>query len=172
MNEKILKPITINVNRFKREFNRLSKMSSFERAMDKAIDAKADKWLDYVPLSKAQLFDTPHLDTPITVLRPMTNGSLSPARSTFRGAMQEQLTILHRSTEVLAILHAMGFYVLPTDFAVLRLDREEDMRWCIICRKQHNVTEFAQNKHFPNGLHFACKRSLADGGRGIWRKAG
>jgi hypothetical protein len=172
LNEKILQPLKMDIGRFKREFNRLSKMTTFQRALDVAIDKKADRWLDYVPLSKAQLFDTPYLDKPITVLRPMANGSLAPARSTFRGAMQEQISILHRPTEAIAILHAMGFFVLPSDLAVIRVEPIADMRYCILCKKHHLITEFAQNKHFPNGIHFACKRSLGENNGGFWRRAG
>lgn len=172
MNEKLLKPLKLDIGRFKREYKRLASMTTFQRALDVAIDKKADKWLDYVPMSKAQLFDTPYLDKPITVLRPMANGSLAPARSTFRGAMQEQISILHRPTEAIAILHALGFYVLPSDFAVIRIESIEEMRYCILCKKTHNVSEFAPNKHFPNGLSFACKRSLGENNGGFWRRAG
>jgi hypothetical protein len=76
LDNKVIQPLRLNVDRFKREYKRLSAMTTFQRAMDVAIDKKADKWMAYTPLTKAQLFDTPHLDQPIAILRPMATGNI------------------------------------------------------------------------------------------------
>jgi hypothetical protein len=172
VNNKVIQPLHLNVERFKREYKRLSTMTTFTRAMDKAIDIKADKWMAYTPLSKAQLFDTPHLEKPIAILRPMASGNIAPARSSYRAGMLENISVFKRPTEALAILSALGFFVLPSDFEVWRQENSDEMRWCILCKRTHKVSEFAANKHFPNGLSFACKRSLGGNNGGFWERTG
>lgn len=168
---KTIAPVRLDISRFKREFSRLSKMTTYQRAMDKAIDIKADKWLSYVPLTKEQLFDIPHLDRPMTIIKPYGDGKLAPARSTYNGDVRAQRSIVGRPTEAAAILHAQGYYVIDSDFVVIRQEPNKQVRWCIICRTHHDIADFKQNKRYLNNLSFACKRSLEDGKRGIWRKA-
>ncbi len=170
--ETVLQPVTLNLARFKREFARLSKMTTFQRAMDKAIDAKADKWLSYTPLTKDQLFDTVDESVTITIVAITAAGKLTHARSTRGSATwHNQLTLIARPTEMRAILHAQGFLVLDSDFVVVRQEPSREVRFCIFCRTTHEITDFKQNKHYLNGYSYACKRSLDDGKRGIWRKA-
>lgn len=172
MEEKILQPLKMDVGRFKREFSRLSKMTTYQRAMDKAVDAKADKWLDYVPLTQAELFDDVVEGVHITLVAMAVDGNLAHTRSTHRGArFHKQQTVIHRPTEMKAILHAQGLLVIESDFVVIRQEPSKEMRWCIVCRKNHEVTDFVPHKRYLNGLSYACKRSLADGKRGAWRKA-
>lgn len=169
--DKCIKPLALNLSRFKKEYARLSAMTTYQRANDKAIDIKADKWLSYIPLSREQLFDTIDASCSITIISCITDGKLSHARSTRHSATwYEQRTILARPTEMLATLHAQGFYVLDSDFVVIRQEPNKEMRWCVICRCQHEVTDFKQNKRYLNGLSYACKRSLEDVKRGVWRK--
>lgn len=171
MEQKALQPLTINVARFKKEYKRLSGMTTFARAMDRAIDRKADKWLSYTPLSKDQLFDTIDSRDHMTIIVPF-GGQLHHARSTYRGASwYGQKTVLLRPTHTLAILHAMGMMVLESDFVVIRQESGKQMRWCVVCRKEHALTDFVAHKRYLNGFSFACRRSLADKGRLNWRKA-
>ncbi len=170
MEQKVLQPIRLNIAKFKREYKRLEGMTTFQRAIDKAIDAKADKWLDYVPLTKEQLFDDEFKN--ITIVSTFANGELSSSRSTRRGAgWYTQYTVLSRPTEVRAILHASGFMVLESDFVVVRQEPNRQMRWCILCHREHEVVNFVSHKRYLNGLSYACKRSLDEGKRGAWRKA-
>lgn len=146
-------------------------MSVYQRAMDKAIDIKADKWLSYTPLTKEQLFDTVDENVMITVVSLTVNGHYSQ-RSTHRGATwHQQLTVIARPTEMRAILHAQGFLVLDSDFVFIRQEPNKELRWCIICKTHHEVTDFVPHKRYLSGLSYACKRSLNDGKRGMWRKA-
>lgn len=168
--ERTIKPLALDITRFKREFKRLSKMSVFQRAMDHAIDIKADRWLSYTPLSKEQLFDTVDHRDFMTIIVPF-GGRLSHARSTYRGASwYGQKTVLSRPTHTLGILHALGMFVLDSDFVVIRQEPNRQTRYCVICKAHHEVTDFIRNKRYLNELSFACKRSLEDGKRGIWRK--
>lgn len=170
MEAKALQPITLNYQKFKREYKRLEALSTFARAMDKAIDIKADKWLSYTPLSKDQLFDTVDHRDFITIIVPF-GGQLCHARSTYRGAaFYAQRTIWARPTHTLGILHALGMFVLDSDFIVVRQEPNKQVRWCIICRTSHSVTEFAQNKRYLNGLAFACRRAQAEKAAYVWRK--
>lgn len=169
--ERTLQPLALNLTRFKAEYKRLSAMTTYQRAMDKAIDSKADKWLSYKPLSKEQLFDTVDASCSVTIVSCIAGGNLSQARSTYHGATwYEQRTILARPTEMLAVLHAQGFLVLDTDFVVVRQEPNKEERYCIICRTHHNVSDFKPHKRYLNGLSFACRKSLEDAKRGVWRK--
>jgi hypothetical protein len=170
--DKPIHAIKLDINRFKREFKRLHAMTTFQRANDKAIDIKADKWLSYKPLTRAQLFDTVDASCSVTIVSCLPGGDLSQARSTYHGATwYEQRTILKRPTEMLAVLHAQGFLILDTDFIVVRQEPNKELRYCYICGTHHEVTDFIKNKRYLNEYSYACKRSLADGKRGIWRKA-
>lgn len=168
---KVIKPLALNIARFKKEYVRLSKMSIYQRAVDKAIEIKADKWLSYTPLSKEQLFDTVDASCSVTIISCVADGKLSHARSTRHSATwYEQRTILARPTEMLATLHAQGFYVLDSDFVVIRQEPNREMRYCILCKKQHEVSNFIRNKRYLNDYSFACRASLEDAKRGVWRK--
>lgn len=171
MNDKILQPLSLDVGRFKREFNRLSKMTTYQRCMDKAIDIRADKWMSYVPLTKAELFDDEMKN--ITVVSTFANGELSSSRSTHRGAgWHTQYTVLARPTEVKAILHAQGLLVLESDFVVIRQEPAREIRWCIKCKTHHAISDFKYQPHrYLNGFSFACRRALEDGKRGTWKYA-
>jgi hypothetical protein len=146
-------------------------MTTFQRAMDKAIDAKADAWLSYMPLSKDQLFDTIDHRDYMTIVIPF-GGQLHHARSTYKGASwYGQKTLLARPTHTLAILHAMGALVLETDFVVVRQEPSRQLRFCVSCKKHHEVADFVSSKRYLNGLSFACKKALDEGRRGTWRHA-
>ena len=172
MEQKILQPIRLNVAKFKREYKRLEGMTTFQRAMDKAVDAKADAWLSYTPLSKAQLFDDENPES-ITLVSTFANGELSSSRSTHRGGGWHTLyTVIKRPTEVRAIFHAMGFLMLGSDFVVVRQEAEREIRWCIKCKTHHAIDDFKyQPKRYLNGFSFACRRALDDGKRGTWKYA-
>lgn len=167
----VIKPIQLDIRRFKKEYARLAAMTTYARAMDKAVDSKADKWLSYTPLSKEQLFDTVDASCSVTIISCVSGGNLSHARSTYHSATwYEQRTILARPTEMLAVLHAQGFLILDSDFVVVRQEPNKETRWCIICKAHHEVSDFKPHKRYLNGLSFACKKSLEDVKRGVWRK--
>ncbi len=172
MEQKVLQPIRLNIAKCKREYKRLEGMTTFQRAMDKAIDAKADKWLDYVPLSKDQLFDTIDHRDYMTIVIPF-GGQLSHARSTYKGASwYGQKTLLARPTHTMAILHALGALVLDSDFVVVRQEPNKQWRYCILCKKHHDVADFKyQPQRYLSGLSYACKKALDEGRRGTWRHA-
>lgn len=170
--ERVIKPLTLNVGKFKKEYARLAGMTTYQRAMDKAIDSKADKWLSYAPLTKEQLFDTVDESVTMTIVCMTAGGKLTHARSTRGGATwHNQLTLIARPTEIRAILHAQGLLTLDSDFVVIRQEPNRELRYCILCKTQHEVSDFKPHKRYLNGLSYACKRSLEDGKRGIWRKA-
>lgn len=171
MEQKAIQPLRLNVERFKKEYNRLSKMTTFARAMDRAVDAKADAWLSYYPLSRDQLFDTIDHRDYMTIVIPF-GGQLCHARSTYKGASwYGQRTLLARPTHSMAILHALGALVLDSDFVVVRQEPNKQLRFCVSCKKHHEVTDFVRHDKYLNGLSYACKSSLQDSKRGVWRKA-
>lgn len=172
LEQKSIQPIKLNYEKFRKEYKRLSSMTTFARAMDKAIDIKADKWLDYVPLTQAELFDDVVEGVHITLVAMAVDGQLAHTRSTHRGArFHKQQTVIHRPTEMKAILHAQGLLVIESDFVVIRQEPNKEMRWCIVCKKSHEVADFMPNKRYLNGLSFACRKALDEGRRGTWRHA-
>ena len=169
--ENVIKPLVLDTTRFKKEFSRLHGMTTYQRAMDKAIDSKADKWLSYTPLSKAQLFDTVDESVTITIVCMTAGGQLTHARSTRGGpTWHNNLTLIARPTEIRAILHAQGLLTLDSDFVVVRQEPNKELRWCIICKSHHEVSNFVPHKRYLNGLSFACKTSLKEAKLGVWRK--
>ena len=172
MNANVLQPLKIDIGRFKREYKRLAGMTTYQRAMDKAIDIRADKWMNYTPFTQAELFDDVVEGVHITLVAMAVDGNLAHTRSTHRGArFHKQQTVIHRPTEMKAILHAQGLLVIESDFVVVRQEPNREYRWCIVCKRSHEVADFMPHKRYLNGLSYACKRSLADGKRGTWRKA-
>ncbi len=173
MEAKALQPIRLNYQKFRKEFCRLSQMTTFQRAMDKAVDAKADAWLSYTPMSREQLFDTVDENVNITIVSMTIDGQYSSSRSTHRGAMwHKQYTVIKRPTEVKAVLHAQGLLVLESDFVVVRQEPAREIRWCIKCKTHHEITDFKYQPHrYLNGFSFACRRTLDEGKRGTWKFA-
>lgn len=173
MEQKVLQPIRLNIEKFKREYKRLSSMTVYQRAMDKAIDVKADKWMSYTPLTKAELFDDVDENTNITIVSMGIDGQYSSSRSTRRGATwHKQYTVIKRPTEVKAVLHAQGLLVLESDFVVVRQEPAREIRYCIKCKTHHEISDFKYQPHrYLNGFSFACRRALDEGKRGTWKYA-
>lgn len=171
MEQKVLQPIRLNIEKFKREYKRLESMTTFQRAMDRAVETKANSWMDYTPLSQDQLFDTIDHRDYITIVIPF-GGQLCHARSTYKGASwYGQKTLLARPTHTMAILHALGALVLESDFVVVRQEPNKQVRWCVICKDHHEIISFVTSKRYLSGLSFACKKALDEGRRGTWRHA-
>ena len=167
--DKLIQPVALNLSRFKAEYKRLSEMSVYARAMDRAIEIKANKWMDYTPLSKMQLLDD--LQPAIVTVRVPIHAGNGVRRSTFRGAVYAQATVIWRPTELMAIARALGFPILDMDLLFERYMLVREVRYCFKCKHSKDVSQFAHNRHYPGGFDFWCKDCKKDMERGVWRIA-
>ena len=164
----IIQPLTINVSAFKNRYKSLVGLSTYERANKIALENKRAAWAAYRPLEKAQLYDS--LD-PITttILSPYTNGSSK--RSTSRGVLYAQATVVYRPTEHMAIAHALGLLVFASDDPVVRQDPNRVVWWCVSCETFKPIAEFAKDKHNVHGLAFSCNRCRRENERKVYKRA-
>lgn len=164
----LIQPLTIDVSAFKKRYNSLVGLSTYERANKLALEHKWAAWAAYRPLERAQLYDS--LD-PImtTILSPYANGSSK--RSTSRGILYAQSTVVQRPTEHLAIAHALGLYTFASDDPVVRQDPNKQVWWCISCKTFKPLPDFAKDKDNVHGLAFACKACQRDNERRIYKRA-
>jgi hypothetical protein len=169
----------VSIQRLKHEYSRLSRLTTFERINERAADCKADRWLQYIPFTPFQLTDydaaadDERNDSTVTLLAHTADPN-PILRSTQRSARPyKQFRIIKRPTEVRAIMHAQGVFVLDEDFEVIHIESIEPLRWCILCKSRHSIDSFVRHKRYLNGLSYACKKSLQEGFRGWrWRLAG
>jgi hypothetical protein len=167
--EKPLRALTLDISAFKKRFNKLSSMSSYERANTIALENKRAKWAAYRPLAREQLYDNLGDSGYMTILTP--NASRAPKRSTKNGILFAQSTVIHRPTEILAIIHALGFYKFMEEDWVVRQDPNKILWWCIECERFKAPTEFAPDKHHLQGLAYACKVCQRQEQRTVWKRA-
>lgn len=160
---------------FRAEFVRKRYDTSYNRqhssyvASNRAADQhKAQAWKSYTPLKPAQLMDD--FVSEDTILIPVCHANDSSRRSTVGGYLFAQMT-MRRATEVLAILHAMGFAVLESDVEVVRQDPQRAVWNCVKCQHKKSQADFAKDKRFPAGLAFYCKHCREDKVRRVWRTA-
>lgn len=168
INGQLIQPLTLDVSAFKRRYNSLVNLTSFELANKLGLENKRRAWAAYRPLASEQLYD--NLD-PImtTILSPFSNGSSK--RSTKGGVMYSQATVVYRPTEHLAIAHALGLIKFDSEDVVIRQDPGKIVRWCISCGSFKSLDMFAKDHHNISGLSFACKRCQEDNKRKIYRRA-
>lgn len=169
MNSKPIQPLKLNYQKFRAEFCRLSKMTTYARAMDRATDIKAAKWMDYTPLSKMQLLDD--LQPAIVTVRIPINAGNGVKRSTYRGAVYAQATLVWRPTEDMAVARALGFPILDIDMLFERHIPIREVRYCVCCKRTRDLNMFSRDKHNPGGYAFWCKECRLDHDRRIWRIA-
>lgn len=165
---KIIQPLTLDVSAFKRRYNSLVHLSTFERANKRALEHKRLKWAAYRPLENMQLYDSLDEIT-ATILSPFANHSSK--RSTKSGVLYAQSTVVQRPTELLAIAHALGLYKFASDDPVVRQDPNRVMWYCIECETFKPLTEFAKDRHNVHGLAFACNRCRKENERKIYKRA-
>lgn len=165
----VIKPLTIDVSQFKKRFNALSGLSSYERAMKVATERKRAAWAAYKPLDRVQLYDSADDGVVLTIVTPLA--SRAPKRSTKGGALHAQTNVIHRPTEILAILHALALFTFDVDDPVVRQDPNKHVWWCIDCKSFKPLTDFAKDKHNVHGLAFACKTCQRKEERTVWKRA-
>lgn len=165
---KVIQPLTLDIQAFKKRYSTLASLSTFERANKLALENKRAKWAAYRPLEKMQLYDTLD-DITTTILSP--NANYSSKRSSKSGALYAQSTVVQRPTELLAIAHALGLYTFASDDPVVRQDPNRIVWWCISCKTFKPLADFAKDKDNVHGLSFACKHCQRDAERAVWRKA-
>lgn len=152
----------------------------FETINQRADNIKAQRWLDYIPLTAFQLTDydaaaddeEPSADDVIeTTLTAMTADVNPDKISTRRSSVRyKQFRVIKRPTEIRAIMHANGVPMFDDDYEWLDQKPIEQQRWCILCKCRHDEASFIHSKRYLNGLSYACKRSLREGWRGHrWR---
>ncbi len=168
IHDDLVRPLVLDIQAFKRRYQSLVGLTSYERSNKIALESKRSKWAAYRPLDKDQLYDS--LD-PImtTILSPYTNGSSK--RSTKGGVMYSQATVVYRPTEHMAIAHALGLIKFASDDPVIRQDPNKVVRWCISCGSFKTLDMFAKDHHNVSGLAFACSRCREDNKRRIYRRA-
>lgn len=164
----LTQPLVLDVAKYKQQF-KAAKETSFERCNRIATENKLAKWAAYRPLAAEQLYDTIDDNISVTILSPFA--SRAPKRSTSKGLLYAQLTVIHRPTEILAILHSMGLFKFESEDYVERQEPNIQMRWCITCKASRPIALFAKDRSNPSGLAFCCIRCQKDLERGVWRKA-
>lgn len=164
-----LKPLQLDIGCFKAEFKRRAAMTSYQRAMDTAIDKKADAWLSYTPLSKMQLMDD--LQPSLVTVRTPINAGNGVKRSTFQGIEFAQATIVWRPTELMATARALGYPVLDEDMLFERFIPERNQRYCFRCKRTKDVSQFAVDLRFPGERAFWCTNCRIDNDKLVWRIA-
>lgn len=137
--------------------------------MEKAIETKSAKWMDYKPLSKMQLLDD--LQPSIVTVRIPINAGNNVKRSTYRGAVYAQATLIWRPTEDMAIARALGFPILDCDMLFDRYIPAHEVRYCFCCKRAKDISQFARDDRFPGEYAFWCKNCRIDHERRIWRVA-
>jgi len=161
-------PLTIDVSAFKKRYNKLSSMSSYERANTVALERKRAAWAAYRPLAREQLYDTLD-DINATILNPFAN--YSSKRSTKGGVLYAQASVVLRSTEQLAIAHALGLYKFMEEDPVIRQDPNKILHWCISCETFKSPDSFIHVKYSIDGLAYACKTCRNKEQQTVWKAA-
>lgn len=167
--ERTLQPLALNLTRFKAEYKRLSNMTTYQRAMDTAVERKANAWMAYKSLSKMQLLDD--LQPSVVTIRVPIHAGNGVRRSTFQGAVYAQATVIWRPTELMAIARALGFPILDIDMLFERYIPIREMRYCFKCKHSKAINQFGKNRHYPGGFDFWCRDCKRDASRGVWRVA-
>lgn len=165
----LIQPLTIDVSAFKKRYNSLVGLSTYERANKLALERKRAAWAAYRPLERAQLYDTINDDVSITILKPLAVGA--PRRSSKNGVMHDQTTVLHRPTEILAIIHALGLFKFDSEDPVIRQDPNKVVWYCVECNTFKPLTDFAKDRNNVHGIAFACKRCRDDAARRVYKRA-
>jgi hypothetical protein len=164
----LIQPLTLDLKAFKARYKQLSGLTSYERANAIASERKRAAWAAYRPLKREQLYDSGVDMASVTILSPMA--SRAPKRSTHNGLMYANTTVV-RTTEILAILHALGLFKFDAEDPVIRQDPGKVLWYCIECHTFKPLTEFAAEKHNVHGLSFACKRCEREAQQVTWKKA-
>lgn len=165
----VISPLNIDLEAFKKRFKALASMSTYERANSVATARKRAAWAAYRPLERTQLYDTLGDDGYITILTP--NATRAPKRSTRHGALHAQSTVVHRPTEILAIIHALGLFKFMEEDWVFRQDPDKIRHWCVMCETFKTPDSFSHVKYSIDGLAFACKACQRKEDRGTWKRA-
>lgn len=157
-----------NIAESKRQMN----MTTYQRAMERAADKRADRWLAYVPLTPIQLSDK-DVDTEaadrITIATFGILGhtySFSTSRSQAR---YRHYRVIHRPTEALAIRHALNNPVLDCDFEPIPALTIQPQRFCIVCKCSHPVKDFVRHHRYLHGLSYVCKAKIKFKRQGAWQ---
>lgn len=154
------------------ETKRLMRLSLYQRINERAADRKADAWLHYQPLTRAQLQDRDVDEYAVIISR-----SADPRpdrRSTHRSAARlKQFIVVKRPTETRAIMRANSIPVLDQDFERLPIESGSRqppalLRWCIWCKTRHPKSAFIHHKRYSNGLSWACKAAIQERKRARW----
>lgn len=157
------------------ETKRQLRQTTYQRAMERAADIRADRWLAYTPLTAEQLSDK-DVDTEaadrITVATFGIQGhtySFSTSRSQAR---YRHYRVIQRPTEALAIRHALNNPVLDCDFEPLPVLSIQPQRWCIVCKCSHPVKDFVRHHKYLHGISYVCKSRIKVKRYGAWQMAG
>lgn len=164
----VIESLTIDVSAFKKRFNKLSSMSSYERANTLALERKRAAWAAYRPLAREQLYDNIDDGVVLTIVTPLA--SRAPKRSTRNGALHAQTTVIHRPTEILAILHSLGLFLFSEEDVVVRQDPNKILHWCVACQTFKSPDSFPVVKYSIDGLAFACKTCRNKEDRYVWKR--
>lgn len=127
--------------------------TSYERANLQAHNIKLEKWRTYIPLSRDCFVD-----------EIATHGMGKT------GDRDQELTIIHRPTEIAALKHARYQYKFADNDPVIRQSPYIPMRYCILCKRHRPLEMFAYDARTPSKLGFSCKGCKDDSHRGIWRR--
>lgn len=126
-------------------------MSIYDTINQRAAANKAAAWQAYTPLTLEQLGKEVHTHDKATEREP------------------EDVVIVHRPTEIMALKHAIHRMTFDYELPVERQAVSVVTRWCIICKSRHTLDMFPVDKRTPSGLAFGCRKGRRDLERSVFR---
>ena len=126
-------------------------ITSFERINRASAANKAAAWKVYTPLTLEQLGKEVYTHDKLVEREP------------------EDVVIVHRPTEIMALKHALYRMKFESEMPVERQTMSVVTRWCVICKVRHTLDMFVPDKRTPSGLSFGCQRGRAGLARSVFR---
>ena len=80
------------------------------------------------------------------------------------------MDVMARSTERLAILHALGLFKFMEADPVIRLNELPEVRYCITCKKKKAVTRFVFRPKWLHEWGYQCLDCGVQQVARVWRK--
>ena len=126
-------------------------ITSFERINRASAANKQAAWKAYTPLTLEQLGKEVHNHDKAVEREP------------------EDVVIVHRPTEIMALKHALYRMKFESEMPVERQTVSVVTRYCIICKVRHTLDMFPVDKRTPSGLAFGCRKGRRDLERSVFR---
>jgi len=126
--------------------------SIFDCINQRADAIKAQRWLDYQPLTRRQLKDETRVEAE-------TNTEMV----TLDVGVLGQFVVLKRPTETEALRGD------PHRDKTVERRPTIERRWCIYCKQRHLRSAFVRSPRYLHNLSYACKTSLLEAKQRPWK---